>query len=80
MRKLNGYTDLEAQVLAERGTEVTVCKARRRMIGVFGWRHVVQRGFLDGVEGFLFSVLSAYYEFIRYAKLSEKYANKGKIS
>ena len=72
MRKLNHYTSLEAQLLTERGEKVDPKKIKRRPVQVFVYRHFFQRGFLDGIEGFLFSVLSAYYEFIRRIKHAER--------
>lgn len=68
MAKLNRYTTLEARALAGRGAAFEEKKAARRPLLVFLYRYFWQKGFLDGIEGFLFSVLSAYYEFVRRAK------------
>ena len=67
MKKLNLYTSLEAQGLAENGAG-QVEKMKSRPFVFFCYVHFVRQGFLDGLEGFLFSVLSAYYEFVRRAK------------
>jgi len=71
MRKLNTYTDLEAKVLMGREGVDPVKRMKRRPVMVFAKQMVFYAGFLDGLEGFLFGVLSAYYEFIRYAKYWE---------
>jgi hypothetical protein len=38
--------------------------------------YVIKRGFMDGVEGFILSVLSSCYVFTKYAKLWELTASK----
>jgi hypothetical protein len=43
---------------------------------VFIRMYVIKRGFMDGVEGFILSVLSSCYVFTKYAKLWELTASK----
>ena len=71
MKKLNVYTSLEAKVLEERRADGSPAKMKSRPLQFFFYRAFWQQGLRDGTEGFLFSVLSAYYEFIRQAKYWE---------
>lgn len=71
MRKLNVYTTLEAGILKEKSAPVSTREMRRRPLFVFLYRVFWKKGFLDGMEGFFFAVLSAYYEFVRRAKYWE---------
>ena len=78
MKKLNVYTSLETRVLLERGAGFTIKKMRTRPLQFLFYRGFWQQGLRDGMEGLLFCVLSAYYEFIRQAKYWEgEHANKG---
>lgn len=71
MKKLDVYTTLEARRLKERGFRAGTSQMLLRPAAVFfrGW--LFRLGFLDGREGFMYSALSAYYEFIRLAKARE---------
>ena len=68
MKKLNLYTSLEVKVLEERHASTAAGKMKTRPLQFFFYRAFWQRGLRDGMEGFLFCILSAYYEFIRQAK------------
>ncbi len=71
LRKLNVYSSLEAGILSEKSSALSPGKMMARSAGVFGYRVFWQRGILDGLEGFIFYALSAYYEMVRFAKLWE---------
>lgn len=72
MRKLNAYTSLEAGVMRRKGLVWSQKRdAFAAPIAVFLKRYFWQRGFLDGIEGFLFAFFSAYYESVRRLKLWE---------
>ncbi|MBF0254522.1 MAG: glycosyltransferase family 2 protein [Candidatus Omnitrophica bacterium] len=68
MQKLNLYTDLEVPSLRSRRSRVR----RWEFVARPGWRFVrdyfFRLGVLDGWNGFCFSFLSAYYEFVKIAK------------
>lgn len=72
MKKLNQYTSLEAAMLVEKKETFDASKIKSRPLFLFIYLHFFKQGFLDGMEGFLFSVLSAYYEFVRQAKHWER--------
>ena len=67
MRKLNQYTSLEVLKRLDRGP-VSKRSLWGRPIGIFIKRYFLKLGFLDGIQGFLFAILSAYYDFVHLAK------------
>lgn len=69
--KFNRYTALAAEGLAEDGARFSLLQLIIRPSWVFIRMYVVKLGFLDGVEGFILSVLSSCYVFTKYAKLWE---------
>jgi len=69
--KFNRYTSLAAEGLAESGSRFSLVQLIVRPVWVFIRMYVIKRGFLDGVEGFVLSVLSGCYVFTKYAKLWE---------
>ena len=68
MKKCNVYTSMEAGIYRERKDVFSPAKMKRRPFLVFIYRAFWQKGILDGLEGLLFCVLSAYYEFVKRAK------------
>lgn len=72
MLKLNRYTSLEVREIARRsGTSAAPPPRLGRPLAVWAYRYLGLGGWLDGMEGFLFAVLSGYYEFVRRAKAWE---------
>lgn len=80
MRKLNGYTDLEVRRMHERGLQAEEGKWRTRPLGLFLYQIFWKQAWRDDLEGLLFTVLSAYYEFVRQAKLWERLRHKLEVS
>ena len=72
MKKLLRYTELEVSSLRASGKKMEKTDMMLRPLARFGKMGVLQRGLLDGMPGFLFTVLSAYYEFVRRVKWWEK--------
>ena len=68
MNKLNVYTKMEAALLGRKERGVSAGKMKLKPMAIFIVRAFWQGGILDGLEGFFFSVLSAYYEFVKRAK------------
>jgi glycosyltransferase involved in cell wall biosynthesis len=68
IRKLNSHTNLIAR---EEGHGTTIAKACLRTIARFGQSYILKRGFLDGREGLVMSVLASYYVFVKYMKIWE---------
>lgn len=74
--KFNRYTTLAAEELAGGGARFSLGQLIVRPTWVFIRMYVIKRGFMDGVEGFILSVLSSCYVFTKYAKLWELTASK----
>ena len=70
-RKLNSYTDKEAKRMKEEGIKFSISQITINPVGKFIYQYIFQRGFMDGVEGFLFYTLSAFYIFLKHVKLWE---------
>ena len=69
--KLNQYTGLEAKILLSKNTVLRENELKSRPTLVFFRDWVIKLGFMDGLEGFFFCVFSAYYDFVKLAKLWE---------
>lgn len=68
MLKLNTYSHLEARTLGLRSNQPSLKQMKWKPLARFFQLMFWKQGFRDGMEGFIFCVLSGYYEFIRYAK------------
>lgn len=69
LKKMQLYTTLEAK---RRGAAVSAADLTLRPLARFLRIYACQAGFRDGLEGFLYAILSAYYEFVRWAKAWER--------
>lgn len=69
--KFNKYTSLAADDLAAKGTPFRVWHLFIKPFYTFFKMFILRRGFLDGLHGFVLSVLSSAYVFTKYAKLWE---------
>lgn len=72
VKKLNCYTDLEVKFLSEQNADFSFTSFLLKPIIRFFQRYLLQRGFLDGQEGFIFYVLSGVYDFLKWIKYWEK--------
>ena len=74
--KLNHYTSMEADLfIKKRQIRPQINQYGVKPLLMFLRLYVWEQGFRDGVEGFFFSALSAYYVFIKHAKHFEKLEN-----
>ncbi len=71
LRKFNRYTSLAAEDLAASGRTFSIFDLLFRPAFQFVKMYILRRGFLDGMEGFILSILSSAYVFTKYAKLRE---------
>ncbi|MEO2069395.1 MAG: glycosyltransferase family 2 protein [Desulfurobacteriaceae bacterium] len=71
LRKVDLYTTLYAKGLYKKGKRFSYIKLITSPIGAFLRRYFLKKGFLDGFEGFVVSVMSSYYSFLKYLKLWE---------
>jgi len=69
--KFNRYTSLAAEDLHAAGARFSLYDVLVRPPFVFLKMFVVRRGFLDGMHGFVLSLASMAYVFVKYAKLWE---------
>lgn len=69
--KFNKYTSLAADDLEEKGTPFRVWYLVIKPTYTFFKMFILRRGFLDGLHGFILSILSSAYVFTKYAKLWE---------
>ncbi len=67
--KLNHYTSEVAREKHAAGQRFSPWAAALRLPWGFGRRYLWQAGFLDGWPGFAYAALSAYYDFLKLAKL-----------
>ena len=69
--KFNRYTTLAAVEAHRRGRCSGVNRIVFKPLACFIKHYVLKRGFLDGLEGLIISVLSSCYVMVKYAKLRE---------
>lgn len=71
LNRLNRYTTLEADYLKSKNVPISFIDFFFRPCAVFLRLFILKQGFRDGFEGFLFSVFSAFYTLVKYAKYRE---------
>ena len=76
LEKMNRYSSLGAQQLAQAGKSSSLMTAVLHGFGAFFKTYVIKAGFLDGVEGFFLAVSNAEGAYYKYVKLY--YLNKQK--
>lgn len=71
MERFNRYTSAEAAHFKEEGRRFRAADLWLKPPAIFLRLYVLQQGFRDGFQGFVFSILSAYYAFAKHAKHAE---------
>jgi glycosyltransferase involved in cell wall biosynthesis len=71
LAKLNRYSSLEALDRLERGKKVRWYDFLFHPLGAFLLKYVRQKGFLDGMPGFLLSWISAFLKMVMYMKIRQ---------
>lgn len=74
--KFNRYTTAGAQDLLGRGRRGTIGQVAGRLPLTFLKEYLLKRNFLNGYPGFVWSLFSAFYPVVKYAKLRELSAKK----
>ncbi len=72
VKAINTYTDLEAERLLRKGKKAGFYGLIVKPVFYFIRHYFFKFGFLDGWQGFVYHMLSAWYIFISYVKLKEK--------
>lgn len=70
--KFNEFTSLAAAQLFQDGRRFRLIDLLFRPLFTFFKTYIFKMGFLDGIQGFILSVLSSNYVFTKYAKLWER--------
>jgi len=68
LRSLDRYTTLAAQEVASRKVKVSLPRVVFEPAWTFFKAYVLQRGFLDGLEGLTIAYMAAFYTFLKYSK------------
>jgi glycosyltransferase involved in cell wall biosynthesis len=71
--KFNKYTTLAAEEAVRKGKKASLLDLLIRPVWSFKKMYFFKRGFLDGLHGFILCVVSAFYVFVKYAKIWEYY-------
>ena len=71
LKTIQQYTSLGAGSLARSGRSFSLGRLLGSPFFMFLQQYIAKRGFLDGIPGLVASVLSAFHEFVKYAKLYE---------
>lgn len=69
LSKMSQYTSLWAQQRQERGKSTNILQAIGHSLACFLKMYVIKAGFLDGRQGFILAIASAYATFAKYADL-----------
>lgn len=69
--KLNHYSTLKAEEKAVKGKQSSILKLILVMPAIFLKGYLLRKGFLDGRRGFINAMMTAYYAFLKEAKLYE---------
>lgn len=77
--KIDRYTDFELKRFIEKGKKFSVFKLFTRPAYEFFKLYILKGGIFDGIHGYIFAKMQAYYKFMQWAKLYEKeYKDKNK--
>ncbi|MBI5476072.1 MAG: glycosyltransferase family 2 protein [Ignavibacteriales bacterium] len=72
LHKFNRYTSLAVEDLTRSRKIFSIYDIIVRPTFLFFKMYFIRKGFLDGMHGFILSLLSASYVFVKYAKLAER--------
>ncbi|NUO10070.1 MAG: glycosyltransferase family 2 protein [Candidatus Brocadia sp.] len=68
---INNFTTISAGEYLKLGKRASLWNITLRPAGTFLKKYILKQGFRDGLPGFIIAVSSAYYVFLKYAKLWE---------
>ncbi|MBI5805991.1 glycosyltransferase family 2 protein [candidate division TA06 bacterium] len=77
--KFNKYTRLAAEQMNKSGSRFKLSGVILKPLIVFVKMYIIKLGFLDGMEGFILSVLSAHYSFVKNIRLWEIKRHQGNM-
>lgn len=71
-KKINHYTTLAAEDMFQRGKNKGLVYILLRPLLEFIKKYILKKGFLLGRPGLFLTIISSYYQFLKYIKLWEK--------
>lgn len=74
--KQKPYSTYDAQILKERGVQTKLYTPINQSLRQFWWRFYSLKGYKDGSHGLRLSLYMAYYEWVKYQKLSEMWRDE----
>lgn len=76
IQKQMKYSGLSGEILFEKGKKPTLIKTIIKFPFEFIRVYFIQRNFMNGYEGFIWSMFAAFGSFLKYAKLNDLHQNK----
>jgi glycosyltransferase involved in cell wall biosynthesis len=77
LRTIDRYTSIAANEKQARGQRAGLADLTIRPWGKFLRMYFLERGFLEGIPGFVIAVTGSFYVFLKYAKLWEQWVRRG---
>jgi glycosyltransferase involved in cell wall biosynthesis len=77
LRTIDRYTSIAADEKHARGQRAGHADLTLRPCGKFLRMYFLERGFLEGIPGFVIAVTGSFYVFLKYAKLWEQWVRRG---
>jgi len=71
LKTVDNFSTITANVLEQEGEHFSLLKLLFRPPFRFFEMYIIKKGFMDGLPGFIIAVASAFYVFLKYAKLWE---------
>jgi glycosyltransferase involved in cell wall biosynthesis len=71
LQTVDSFSSITASIMAAEGARFSLFRLAIHPLFKFFGTYVIKRGFMDGLPGFIISVASSFYVFLRYAKLWE---------
>ncbi|MBN2654250.1 MAG: glycosyltransferase family 2 protein [Nitrospirae bacterium] len=71
LQKMDVYSSMSAKALYESGKRVNCLAPFSHGLAMFIKAYVIRKGFLDGIDGFIISIVHSGASFLKYAKLME---------
>lgn len=78
LEQVNRFTDIAARELFQTGKKPSFIKLYLGPIFTFVQHFIIKAGFLDGFHGYSAAKISAFYAYLKYAKLKMLYQNQSK--
>lgn len=78
LQEINFYTDLRAKELYDKKVRANWVSILAYTKGKFILNFILKRGFMDGLEGFIFAIIMSFHSFLVRGKLWSLYKKNGK--